>query len=537
MNQRVFRFSVCLLAALCLPSFLAAQDVNRRELESTGNKKIEFLNYVGPHKYFDTKAQIRGIGEALGSVIASGRDRAGDLARYGVIHAADPAVKTGFDADIIYLGKGAGVDHIRNLRWIISGYLVKAYGYAESDADLLATFITVYNAVYRGELDYFASRYKSVVMSHLSKQNAGLSVRWDEWADRSRIVIPLGQDAGKGNISTVDTGKLTEEKVTEELRKTDDKGVDARKDIVDLKEREVKENERKIAEEKERVRKEEERIAAEKAKLEEDKKRLADEKKALEDKGDGQSGTLTDKAKDEEAARLLAEKEKELADKEKALSEQDKAVETKKDEIARATDKVEDKKAEIETDRTKIAADQQALINKENEAGGKVEKPQRSAVFLEALSLTSPFARFVSLDLDSGATLKKSDLNTIIVRSLVQDGGSYHCIAGSTQGAGAVRLMSVNAESLAVKAEGKDDIFAGSFLTLKDGFLYAIISKAGRFYLGKFGTDLSLKASSAAAVHPYTSLDFRSEGAAVQLAEGGFAFLALEDLKTGKVLK
>jgi hypothetical protein len=537
--------SLAAIIAFCLPAaMLPAQDVNRKELESTRNKTIEFINYVGPHTVVDTKAQIRAIGQGMGVAVKAGSKQAGDLARYGVIHAVDPSIKTGFDADIMYLGKGAGVDHIRNLRWIISGYLEKAYGYSAADADTLAFFITIYNAVYRGDTDYFASRYKKVVLGYLSKQNAGLSMRWDEWPDKSRIVIPLGIDAGTGKLSSVSTTKLTEEKVTEELRKTPGAGIDERKDIVGIKEREVKEGEKDAAAKSAEAAKDEEKLAAEKAALAEDKKAL-EERKAAADSGDGVTAAVSEKgtdaeaekaAKDKEAAAIASE-EKAIAEREKAVAEKEKAVEEKKAEAGVAEGNVEKKKEEIETDRQKIAADQQKAINAENGAAGTPEKAVSKGTFIEALSLSEPWARLLQLNMDSGGTVLKSDLNTIHIGTLLESGNAYYCIAGSTAGTGAVRLVSLNAETLAQSAQGKDDISAGSFLTLQDGSLYAVMVKGGRFYLGRFGTDLTLKAQSDQPVHPFTALEFRPEGAVVQLAEGGFAFLDKGDLKTKKVLK
>ena len=75
------------------------------------------------------------------------------------------------EADILFIGKDATVDHIKNLRRIISAYLSSAYGYSEKDADTLAVFITVYNAVYRGQYDVYNSKYKAVVVKNLSQDN------------------------------------------------------------------------------------------------------------------------------------------------------------------------------------------------------------------------------------------------------------------------------------------------------------------------------------------------------------------------------
>ena len=72
---------------------------------------------------------------------------------YYVIHAVDPNTKEKLDADILIIGENAQVDHVQNLRRILSSYLSSAYDYSRQDADTLAHFITVYNAVYRSKMD------------------------------------------------------------------------------------------------------------------------------------------------------------------------------------------------------------------------------------------------------------------------------------------------------------------------------------------------------------------------------------------------
>jgi hypothetical protein len=513
---------------------LAAQPVQRAEIESVKDRKIEFISYVGPHAVVDTKAQIYGIGEAIGKAVAGGQAQAGSLERYGVIHAIDPSLKTGFDADIIVLGRQAGVDHIRNLRWIISGYLSSAYAYSRADADLLAEYVTIYNAVYRGNLDYFRTRYKPVVMDKLSKDNTGLALRWDEWPGRTRIVIPLGAGAGPGKLSSVDTGPLTEQKVTEKVREADDKGVETRKDMVDLKERAIEQDQAALDREKARLAAEEERRAAEREAIAAEEKALAEERARLEG-GPAVKAGVEEKARDEAA---LAEREAALAarkeEADKAQAEADRArAEAEREQAA-----LDAKRDEVAADRASIAADQQAAIREETSGATKdVQAPVKTGTFPEALSLSLPLARLVSLDMDKGATLKQSELNTIHARSLLELEGAYYCVAGTQDGIRAVRLTSLDAASLALKAEGKDDLFPDSPLIARDGALYAVLSKDGRYYLGKFGKDLALQAQSAEAVHPYTAITFKDEGVVVQLAQGGFAILDPAGLKSKKTLK
>ena len=251
-----------LLAFLAAGAILSAQTVAEDELRSVGGRTIEFINYVGPHARIASLDEIRGLGAALGRAVRAGATRAGSETRYAVIRVRDPQAPSGLDADIIILGRDAGVDHIRNLRHILGAYLEEAYGYSRSDGFLLATFLTVYNAVYRGDLAYFGKAYKPAVLTHLTAQNAGLSVRWDEWAGRSRIVLPISARAG--TPGRVDTGPITDKSVVESLK--EESGTAAlperremvdhlpeRREMVDLKEREVEQDKARLEEDKARI--------------------------------------------------------------------------------------------------------------------------------------------------------------------------------------------------------------------------------------------------------------------------------------------
>ena len=169
---------IFIVAGLFLLAPQLTAQVNRAELERP--EQVEFINYVGPHARIDTLAQIRAIGYELGILIRNGASRAGATGRYFVIHSVGGAGEDKLDADIFGLGPDVGVDHIRNLRLIIQGYLEAAYSYSESDAALLSRYITIYNAVYRGDMNYFGSRYKDPVMENISGEKAGLSIRYDE---------------------------------------------------------------------------------------------------------------------------------------------------------------------------------------------------------------------------------------------------------------------------------------------------------------------------------------------------------------------
>ncbi|MCH5292030.1 MAG: hypothetical protein J1D88_09805, partial [Treponema sp.] len=237
--MKKFETAVAALLAIALTA-AAALEVNEPEIESVGGQTVQFENYTGPHTVIDTRAAIKGIGTRLGNDVAANVNETGFYRRnekYSVIHAVDTEETGKLDADILIINASATVDHIRNLRWIIGAYLTAAYGYSDEDASTVATFVTVYNAVYRGQLDVYRSKYKTVVTQNLTEEKCGLSTKWSDWPGNSQIVIPLSDLSG--GLSTVDTSTISEKDVIESLRENeDDKGIDDRKQMVDIKERE-----------------------------------------------------------------------------------------------------------------------------------------------------------------------------------------------------------------------------------------------------------------------------------------------------------
>ena len=240
----------CFALVIAVMSF--AQNVNVDELRSAGDENaVVFESYEGPHTVIESRAAITAIGTRLGDRMkAAGSENAGTYGsgeKYTLVHAVDPDQPGKLDADILILNASSSVDHITNLRRIISGYLQAGYGYSADDAATIAVFVTVYNAVYRGKLDTFRSKYKDVVMETLTATKCGLSLKWREWPGNTQIVIPLG-DYEEGGLSSVETSVISDKNVVQSMREEDGKGIEDRKNMVDIKEREAEAAEAKAQE-------------------------------------------------------------------------------------------------------------------------------------------------------------------------------------------------------------------------------------------------------------------------------------------------
>jgi hypothetical protein len=510
-------YTLCLAGVLFL-GFPAHGQVNRNELGSLG--PVEFINYEGPYSRIETRAQIRAIGYSQGLMVKNGASRTGTSGRYFVIHSVSADDGSKLDADIFGLGVDVGVDHVRNLRLIIQGYLEGAYSYSERDAALLAEYITIYNAVYRGDWDYFGSRYKNPVMENLTREKTGLSIRFDEWPGRTLMLIPLGLGSA-GPLNSVDSGSLSDSRVTEQLRQEPDRGVDTRQDMVDLKERQSEEADQQATVQREAIREEEERIAREReeAARQREQAQREQEQIARERQQPGANQEQLDQR--EETAR---QQEREADERDQQLDQREENLEDRRQEAEQTQQFADQKAEEAQQDREEIARDQQAMINQENIQ----QTPVEGILGASILSPNGSLGRVVKLNPDNGQEVKRSPLNTVNARTLTLSGGKIIAIAGEDRGNGAIRLIEIDRDTLEMVKQGEDDISPQSLLWTDGSGIYAIASSGGNLYLARFNTDLVRQARSSVTVHPYGGVTFsdgyiitqRSDGSAVLLNSG-----------------
>ena len=144
----------------------------------------------------------------------------------------------------------------------------------------LATFITVYNAVYRGKLDVFQSKYKDIVTKYLHADKVGLSVNWEDWAGKTEMVIPLADIAG--GLSTIDTSVISDKNVINSMRESDDRGIDERKNMVGIKDREADSAEQNAENAAKQAVQENRKLSEEQKKLAEEQAKSSDAQKAAD---------------------------------------------------------------------------------------------------------------------------------------------------------------------------------------------------------------------------------------------------------------
>ncbi len=528
-------FLIALFLFTCILGSLVSLEVDVDELEKTQGARIEFINYVGPHAVIETTSQIRNIGYSMGIAVKAGTAQTGSRGRYFIIHSVSGPDGSKLDADIMGFGVDVGVDHINNVRLIIQGYLEGAYEYSARDAALLARYITIYNAVYRSNMEYFTSRYKTPVVRNLTADKAGISIRYDEWPGRTLMVIPI-MTGTAGSLSAIDTTSLTDQKVVDEMRKDEDKGIGDRKDMVDLKEREAEKAAQSAEVQKEAIKEEEKRIQDEKKQVEEEKKQAAQERQQIEDQKKA-AETITDaqkKAEEEkkiaESEKAAAQKEQETAQKEDQVKKDEQALEDKKDEAQKTQELADKKTEEAQQERKDIAQDQQKIIASEEAQAAAVP----GILGLAMKDSTSHLGRVVRINPNSGAQIKISALDTVSGRTFNIINGKVIAVAGENRGNGAIRLVEINPTTLEIIRQGNDDIDPNSYLWVNGSDLYAIASVGGKRHLAKFDQSFVKKAQSTLEVHQWAAVTFQGSLILTQKPDGSVLLLNAADLTEKK---
>ena len=569
MNSR--KILCALLSALALVCGMFAVEVDEDEIRSISGSDVVFENYVGPHSVINTIEEIRAIGSNIGNMVAQNVGQAGSYGyapKYAVIHAIDPAETSKLDADILIIGPDAIVDHITNVRRIISAYLTAAYGYSRQDADVVATFVTVYNAVYRGRLDMFREKYKTIVTDNLTADSVGIALSYREWPGRTQLVIPLYDI--NGGLSTVDTSVISDREVIESMQEDDDKGIDDRKGMVDIKEREADnaaeraaaeqakadEAQKKADEEKAKAAEAQQKADEEKAKADaakkaaedaakkaDDAKKTADDaqKKANENPADKQAqedaraATADANAKQQEAAGAQsdanAQQQQAAQEQQKADEQQQKADEQqqKADEQQQKADSAQNtadqKRSEAQQERSSIAQDQQQVIEQQERNGNST-----SVYGLTAEDDLGQRSAIVRMNTATGELIKKSPVTVIQSRTFYENDSMLIAIAGENVGNGTVKLVHLDKDTLEIIKESNETIAANSVLVQDGNSYYCVIQDSDAFVVGKFNAELENQLKSPVRVRPSTPITVTHRGIIVTSATGTPILLNKTDL-------
>lgn len=492
-----------LVSIIFIFNSLFSQNVAKKEINSVD--KVKFTNYSGPVNVREPLKDIRNIGSYLSKEVKKSDDLTSNYAgKYKLIQVKSESDK--FSADMILLTKSAKVKNIKVLRHIIAAYLVEQYNIDTDEAMTVSLFLSYYNAVYRGDVNYFSSKYDKNVIEKLDSDKLGLSTQYFDWPGKTQIVIPITVGLnGDDKDSKVDPFAISDPKVREEIRKDED-NLGANKDMLKIKEKEFDKRKDNLKD----------------AQTDIDKKKadLEKEKKEFEDK------------KDEMTPEEAAKKEKELKDKEKDLTKgedkiqaaknellsNEKDLEKHKNEILKEENKLLEKKV-LETEKlTKKLKDKEKALEKlEDKIKSKKRDKNMFGNYLYYLKVKDYMEQghynneMLMIHAKTGKVKFKSELSNICGRRCDVFADGVVVITHKDIHEREHYLALLDRKTLKLKKTGTVNIFWRSFIEVRDGKIYAIIEEEGKFFLGMFDKNLELIARSNVRTNENTFISFMGD--------------------------
>lgn len=486
--------------------YVYSVEVAEEELRKVG--KVVFENYSKPFKGVSTE-YLYSVGLSLSEI--SIEDKVRSYGNYSIIRVLP---KEGlYGADIIFISRNSKIRHINAIRYVISGYLSQKYGFSKKDAYTLAVLITYYNAIYRGNIQYFKSKYVQGIFSFTSK-DIGISTKYYDWPGRTELVIPTreGVFGNKVKIGEIANENITEKLTTnEEVEKTKEKILEIRKKEVEKEKEEIKQKEKELQEKREEIGKKKEeikkmeeevgkngdkqkllKIEEEKKQLEKEEKKITEEEKKVEkvkeevSKEEEEIKKQEKEVKNEKKVSTKSE-DKNLTEKEKELEEKEKELEKKEKELVKIEEKLKSKEA---GDKTILGNKLYYLKKQEFEPYGHYNN------------------RMYMIDLTSGEVIKESSFRDICGFKYYVFGDGVVVIGYKNSHKYDHFLVLLDPETVEPKIIGKDNIFWRSFVEFKDNFLYAITIINGKYYLGKFNRNLEKVGVSDIEVDPDSFITF-----------------------------
>jgi hypothetical protein len=524
-----------------------ALDLDRQELEDALGADIEFENYEGPVDRIDSRDAIRAIGRSLGSQVRA--SESGDYdGRYLITRIEGDPEERRLAADIIELGRAARVDHITNLRRIVAGYLEGAWDYGEPDANLLARFITIYNAVNRGAMEVVEERYRSAVAAFADPPRIGLATSYRRWPGETQLIIPLSEGRSPGDLDAVQPRQLVDARVIDELRTRADLGIEDRKAIIDFIERVIEERTALIQEEREALEEEQAAIDQRQAELdaeEEDPQPQAAEPSAApapqadeDDEPEAEDDELDREDPPAAAADADAEDEPsteaDTADEEPAAADQDEAAapapeatpqEEEREELAQREAEIAERQEELDQEEEEV----EELTERVEELYEETAEDQEELAEAPAPREFVPFVlgaaggdfELAVVDFQNAELAGEQTIPLASQETVPFQGGVL--VAHRDSG----RLLLLDPTSLEVLAEGDAEVVPGSRIVTVGTSILTIIPYEGAHRIGEFDAQLVLQRLSAEPVSPLTDLVIRDDRVLVQGQNGRLRTLVL----------
>ena len=299
------------------------------------------------------------------------------------------------------------------------------------------------------------------------------------------------------------------------MKEDDDKNVDSRKDMVDLKEREAEKA-------NDKAQKAQKTAADEKKKLDDTKKEAKDaQKDADKAKKEAEKNPTAENKKKAEEAQAKADEKKE------EVKEQEKKTEEAKQEAKEQQDFADKKQKEAYDERKEIAKDQQEVQEKE---AAEAKMPSEYGIILsDEKNLLSRLVRF---NTETGEIIKKSPVTEIRNRTIYALGNEFIAVAGEDAGNAAIKLVTIDQVNMEITSESNETLAADSVLVRDGNDFYCVIADGSDWKVGKFDSNLVLKLKSDVNVKSSTPITITDSGVVITDNGGHLRLLNKADLKS-----
>jgi hypothetical protein len=405
-------------------------------------KEAKFTNYTGEVKNPDRVVDMIAVGRTLATNLKSGGAAVGE--KYSLTRVLSSNASL-YSADIFGVGPAAKVNHVKNLRRIMSGYIGSSFKINPKLSMTIATFITYYNAWLRTHPEGLDS-YAAEVVKALDPAKAGIGLNYREWPGASQLLVPLSVSGLYGsNIST----RELYNKAEEALKNQPDRGVQDRQEMLNARQDELANRQKTLDQKIDQNQARQEKVQGEIRNVEKSEP-STDRNARLEN-----AAAKQDELKKQEQ-QLLAEKDKLIAEKTELQQKQE---ELKKDIKFVNYSGVETEKYLY-------------FMKFDRIAGGVIYKE------LSAINKADLYVERKYKDVTS--------MNTSIV-----DGKNVLSVAlnPATQKFG---LTVFDGETLDIVDQSQQAVYANSYVDEDRGFFYAVVEKDKAFHLGKFDSSLKL---------------------------------------------
>ncbi len=426
---------------------LVSLEVNRGFLEELQDTTIEFDNYVGPYLFYNTVTEIRNIGTYLAQEITPTIKGEGNYSDKYKLHHRPKLEweKQPLACDIFEITDQALIDNIDNIELILSQYLIDNYGYLETDADLLAQLLLIYNAVFRGDASHFANNYTTEGVISDDINNVGIDLHFYNWPGNTFIYIPLSDNLVLGKLDNIDSDIIIDDKVIENITLENENNIELREDIIDFKEREFDEISQDVEQDKEDL-----------------NTLIIESQDEIVDDNNVDKITIEEKIKEKES--IIEEKTADLVKKEEKILELRDTLAEDKNEIITET--------------------------KNSSTGGGFK------YILNRQDGNTYFGQLINLSAD-GNKLNKSSVNSIRNNSFNKKGDNIFVIAGGEKANQLVTLGKLKSETLTLELWAEVVCYENSPIIIQGNYIYAVINVDDKFYLGEFDIDLKILRRSA----------------------------------------